>query len=437
MSLAIEVRNISKAYHLYDKPSLRLKETLHPFRKKYHREFFALKNVSFTLDKGETLGILGANGSGKSTLLKIITGVLNPTEGEVIVNGRISSLLELGTGFNPELSGLNNLHFYGVLHGFEQEQMNQKIDEILSFADIGDFIYQPVKTYSSGMYSRLAFSAAVHIEPEILIVDEVLAVGDMFFQQKCIHKMKKMFESGITILYVSHSHESVRSLCKKGLLLQKGEVELFSDSKSVFDVYFKKSVVLESKTPELTDSNTDLATIEEAITFKEGEFKIGNEAWEKNIERLTEDHRWLRNLVVLDDNNQLTTSIEFGQDIEVKMFLSGAEDLNEGSVVLRLWNEVGESISGTTSMHLTQQAIKLKKGERYIVSFTIKNIFLTGTYSVSCGLEKIIIPGLKHHLIDGAMHAATFSIQPPDDALHGIIAKVKMDADLKIERVSS
>ena len=185
---AIKVTNLSKVYKLYDKPADRLKESLHPLKKKYHKEFYALNDVSFEIKKGETVGIIGKNGAGKSTLLKIITGVLTPSGGHVHVNGRIASLLELGAGFNPEYTGVENIYLQGTLMGYTKEEMESKIQAILDFADIGDFVYQPVKSYSSGMFARLAFAVAINVEPDILIVDEALSVGDVFFQNKCFKK---------------------------------------------------------------------------------------------------------------------------------------------------------------------------------------------------------------------------------------------------------
>lgn len=196
--IAIAVDHVSKMYKLYDKPMDRLKESLGLSRQKKYKEHFALDDVSFQVHQGETVGIIGTNGSGKSTILKIITGVLNPTAGEVRVNGRISALLELGAGFNGEYSGIENVYLNGTMIGFSREEIDAKMDDILSFADIGEFVHQPVKTYSSGMFVRLAFAVAINIEPEILIVDEALSVGDVFFQAKCYRKFEEFKEMGKT-----------------------------------------------------------------------------------------------------------------------------------------------------------------------------------------------------------------------------------------------
>lgn len=235
--IAIKVENLSKVYKLYNAPVDRLKEALHPRKKSYHKEFYALNDVNFEIKKGQTVGIIGKNGSGKSTLLKIITGVLTLTRGQVTVNGRISALLELGAGFNPEYTGMENIYFQGNLMGFEREEMETKIQEILDFADIGDFIYQPVKNYSSGMFARLAFAVAINVEPEILIVDEALSVGDAKFQNKCLSRIKRMQESGLTILFVSHSTAQVNSICTSAIWLNNGELIEQGDCFEVTSLY--------------------------------------------------------------------------------------------------------------------------------------------------------------------------------------------------------
>lgn len=224
-NIAIKVMNLSKVYKLYDKPVDRLKESLNPLKKKYHKEFYALNNVSFEIKNGDKVGIIGKNGAGKSTLLKIITGVLTPTSGHVHVNGRIASLLELGAGFNPEYTGIENIYLQGTLMGYTKEEMEVKIDKILAFADIGDFVYQPVKSYSSGMFARLAFAVAINVEPDILIVDEALAVGDAAFQNKCIRKMEEIGEAGITILFVSHDTQTINKFCNNVIWFDNGIVK--------------------------------------------------------------------------------------------------------------------------------------------------------------------------------------------------------------------
>lgn len=243
--IAIKVENLSKCYQIYDQPRDRLKQFVLPRMQgligmspsQFYREFWAVKEVSFEVRKGESVGILGRNGSGKSTLLQLITGTLCPTSGSVITSGRISALLELGAGFNPEFSGRENVFLNLSLQGFNEGQIWNKFEDIAKFADIGDFIDQPVKTYSSGMYARLAFASAIHTEPEVLIVDEILAVGDAPFQQKCINRLYKMLDEGVSILMVSHDAYQVRSICNRALLLQRGKQVLFDSSDKVMDAY--------------------------------------------------------------------------------------------------------------------------------------------------------------------------------------------------------
>jgi ABC-type polysaccharide/polyol phosphate transport system ATPase subunit len=234
---SILARSISKSYQLYQSPIGRLKEALHPFRKKYHSTFTALEDVSFDMRKGETIGIIGRNGAGKSTLLKILSGVLQPTSGEYFIKGRIASLLELGTGFNPELTGRANIFFNGMIVGLTRENLQQKLEDIIAFADIGEFIDRPVKLYSSGMLARLAFAVASHIEPEILIIDEALAVGDMAFQKKCFRRFREIRDSGATILFVSHDPYQIKGYCHRALYLKNGRCIAFGQSAEVVDAY--------------------------------------------------------------------------------------------------------------------------------------------------------------------------------------------------------
>ena len=220
--VAIQVSDLTKMYKLYDKPSDRLKEALGLSRKKKYKEHLALNHVDMTIYRGETVGIIGTNGSGKSTILKIITGVLTPTSGNVMVKGHISALLELGAGFNMEYNGIDNIFLNGMMIGFSEEEIKKRLNAILDFADIGDYVYQPVKTYSSGMFVRLAFAVAINIDPEILIVDEALSVGDVFFQAKCYHKFEEFKKQGKTILFVSHDLSSISKYCDRAVLLNQG-----------------------------------------------------------------------------------------------------------------------------------------------------------------------------------------------------------------------
>lgn len=258
--IAIKVENLTKIYKLYEKPLDRMKEALSLSKKKYSREHYALKDLSFKVKKGETIGILGTNGSGKSTLLKIITGVLTPSSGLIEVNGKISALLELGAGFNPEYTGMENIYLNGTMMGYSKEEMTKRVQPIVEFADIGEFINQPVKTYSSGMFARLAFAVAINVDPEILIVDEALSVGDVRFQIKCMNKMKQMMEGGTTVLFVSHDVNAIKRFCTKAVWINSGELKDIGDVNIVSDRYldFLKCKDSEAKQNEESKESKEL-----------------------------------------------------------------------------------------------------------------------------------------------------------------------------------
>ena len=235
----IEVKNLSKVYNLYENPKDRLKEALNPFKKSYHNELYALKNITFNIKQNEIFGIIGNNGSGKSTLLKIISGVLSSSSGSVSTHGKITPLLELGAGFNPELSGIDNIYLLASIDNYTKEQIAKKIKTILEFAEIGEMIYQPIKTYSTGMKARLAFSLAIHVNPDILIIDEVLSVGDASFQRKCFAKIENFKNAKKTIIFVSHSIAQIIQLCDRVIWLDKGELILNGDTKIIAELYQK------------------------------------------------------------------------------------------------------------------------------------------------------------------------------------------------------
>lgn len=235
--IAISVKNLTKTYRIFGHPGNRIKQALTFGRMRFHSEFTALQDVSFEIKKGETVGIIGRNGSGKSTLLQLICGILKPTSGSVQVNGRISALLELGAGFNPEFTGRENVYFQGAVMGFTKAEMDARFHDIAAFADIGEFIDQPVRTYSSGMYVRLAFSVAVHVNPDILVVDEALAVGDTLFQRKCFDKIYEMQSRGISIIVVSHNPYQIERLCHKAVVLNKGAISSLRPAKEALNLY--------------------------------------------------------------------------------------------------------------------------------------------------------------------------------------------------------
>lgn len=237
MESVIKIKDLTKSYRLYANPFDRVKETFDWRHKSYGKEKIVLNHLNLTINKGDVIGIIGTNGAGKSTLLKLITGVLTPTEGTIEVKGKVSALLELGTGFNPEFTGIKNIYLNGTMMGFTREEMDNKLQDIINFADIGDFIEQPVKTYSSGMFARLAFAVAINVDPDILIVDEALSVGDIRFQMKCMDKIKSMMDTGVTTLFVSHDINTIRRFCTETLWLKQGELQAFGETNSICDMY--------------------------------------------------------------------------------------------------------------------------------------------------------------------------------------------------------
>ena len=272
----IEINHLTKKYDMYKKPSDRLKEALSPTRKTYHEVFYALNDVNVTVEKGEMIGFIGENGSGKSTILKIITGVLTPSEGEVKIEGNIAALLELGSGFNPEYSGYENIFLNGMVLGYSREEMAEKVDDIINFADIGDHLYQPVKTYSSGMFVRLAFAVAINVDPDILIVDEALAVGDLEFQLKCMEKFTELRNAGKTILFVSHDVNAVRRFCDRVYWLKNGVVEAEGETMEITETYenFLKKKSL--KTVDRENSSSEDFSAYDIVEVKSAELLDGN-----------------------------------------------------------------------------------------------------------------------------------------------------------------
>ncbi len=256
---SIIVDNISKIYRLYDNPAGRLKEALWRGKKIYHKKFWALKNISFDVEKGETVGVIGRNGSGKSTLLQLIAGIMPPSSGNIEVNGKVSALLELGSGFDPEYSGRENVYMSGAILGFSREEIDERFDAITEFADIGDFIDQPAKLYSSGMFVRLAFATAINVDPDILLVDEALAVGDTVFQHRCMSKIRDIKEKGKTIFFVSHDIGAVQKLCSRAILLENGEIVCMDKPEKVAEEYFRIvwNVAKNDKQPENIEKNSE------------------------------------------------------------------------------------------------------------------------------------------------------------------------------------
>ena len=374
---AIRVSQVSKIYKLYDTPSARLKDALGLSRKKNFREHAALHDIDLEIRKGETIGIIGTNGSGKSTLLKIITGVIRPSGGEVTVQGRISALLELGAGFNQEYTGIENVYLQGTMMGFSREEIAAKMDDILEFADIGAFVSQPVKTYSSGMFVRLVFAVAINIEPEILIVDEALSVGDVFFQAKCYRKFEEFKEMGKTILFVSHDLSSITKYCDRAVLLNKGRKVMEGTPKEAVDRY--KMALVEQKEAERLE-NTALWKPEASGEKWRDSISVNPETLEYGDKQAE-----IIDFAIVDETGKLSNVIEKGASFTIKMKVLFQEAVAEPIFAFTLKNLMGIELTGTNTMVEKQLVDPAQKGAVRIVSFTQKMTLQGGEYLLSLG----------------------------------------------------
>lgn len=394
-NLAINVCDVTKIYRLYDKPIDRLKESISLTHKKYHKEFFALDKISFSVEKGSTVGIIGTNGSGKSTILKIITGVLNPTTGSVEVDGNISALLELGAGFNMDYTGIENIYMNGTMMGFSREQMEAKLPEILEFADIGDFVYQPVKTYSSGMFVRLAFALAINVEPEILIVDEALSVGDVFFQAKCYRRMEEIRKTGTTILMVTHDMGSVIKYCDKVILLNKGEFLAEGPAGEMVDLYKKilagRMDDLEADLAKRLDSNfSDMMELNNDINKTHAKEYHGlmkdKISINPNKTEYGDGRAEIYDLGLLDSKGELTNLLLKGEEFTIREKIRFNANIESPIFTFTIKDKKGTELSGTNTMFEGVPVKPVKPGDEAVVEFKQKMTLQGGEYllSMSC-----------------------------------------------------
>jgi len=385
---AIEIENLTKIYRLYKSHKDRVKEIVSLNTKQYHHDFHALNDVSFSIKKGETVGIIGQNGSGKSTLLKIICGVTRPTSGSVKVNGRISSLLELGAGFHPDFTGRENVYMNGALMGFSKEEMERRLPEIEAFADIGEFIDQPVKSYSSGMYVRLAFAAAINVEPEILIVDEALSVGDVFFQTKCFAKFKEFKEKGVTILFVTHTLDLITTHCNCAVLLDKGILIKQAVPKVVIDGYRS---LLASKGDALTGSGIkeknrtiDVITMMSKELEWQGLFQVNPK----------QNHYGTREAEILEagiftPDNRPVQVLERNQECLIKIKVCHNEVMPAPIVYFLIKNSQGTVLCGTDTFVHNIEMGWMEKGAVTIVVFKQVLRLNPGEYLLSLSLQAL------------------------------------------------
>ena len=402
---AIQVQDVSKIYKLYDKPIDRLKESLSLTHKNYHKDFFALSDISFNVKKGETVGIIGTNGSGKSTILKIITGVLTPTSGQVRVSGVISALLELGAGFNMDYTGIENIYMNGTMMGFSKKQMDEKLPDILEFADIGDFVYQPVKTYSSGMFVRLAFALSINVEPEILIVDEALSVGDVFFQSKCYRRMEEIRKNGTTILMVTHDMGSVIKYCDRVVLLNKGHYVAEGAPGKMVDLYKK---ILANQVDDLEE---ELLEMNDFSGGMDNGAETKDNVPEKNIEEKTVHSGLMKDKITInpnrteygngkaeiydlgmfDERGNLTNLLLKGEYFTIKEKIRFHDSIQAPIFTYTIKDKKGADLTGTNTMFEGAEIRPVKNGDEYEVNFRQKMTLQGGEYllSMSCtGFEQ-------------------------------------------------
>ena len=385
-NLAISVQGVSKIYKLYDKPIDRLKEAVSLTHKSYHRDFFALSDISFDVKKGETVGIIGTNGSGKSTILKIITGVLSPTTGTAEVSGNISALLELGAGFNSEYTGLENIYMNGTMMGFSRQEMERRMDDILRFADIGDFVNQPVKTYSSGMFVRLAFALAINVDPEILIVDEALSVGDVFFQAKCYRRMEEMMKNGTTILMVSHDMGSIIKYCDKVVLLNRGHFVAQGEAGKMVDLYKK---ILANQTDELAEALIEEKKealglpVEAAVSDKRMKDRMN---LNPEVQEYGDGRASFEDFGTLDARGNVTNLLLKGEMFTIRERVRFHAPIENPIFTYTLRDKKGTDITGTNTLFEGTEIKPVKDGDVYTISFRQKMNLQGGEYllSMSC-----------------------------------------------------
>lgn len=381
MNVALRVEGVAKQYRIYERPADRLKETLTRGRWKWHREFWALRGLSFEIDRGTTTGIIGPNGSGKSTLLQIIAGTLQPTSGQVWLDGRVAALLELGAGFNPEFTGIENVFMNAALLGFTRAEIQARLPQIERFAEIGEFINQPVKTYSSGMYVRLAFAIAVNSDPEILIVDEALSVGDTIFQHRCVRRIKEMQEKGATILFVSHEPTLVRALCSRAILLYRGEAIADGPSVDVLNRYQRLIMARESEYDNAAPVDGETETTVRSVPLESSnpltyQYRHGNKAAE-----VTEVH-------LLDELGRQVELVESGDLIQLRLRYAFHKDIERPVCGFMIRTRHGINVYGTNT---EQRGVKLDPA-------SAGDVF-ESTFSFNCLL------GQEHYFISVAVHS--------------------------------
>ena len=390
---AISVKNLKKTYALYDSRKDKLKEAFSLTGKKYHKNFEALKGISFDVEKGECVGIIGLNGSGKSTLLKILTEVITQTEGTVEINGKVSALLELGAGFNPEYSGLENIYLNTMLMGYTRKETDDKLDQILEFADIGDFINQPVKIYSSGMFVRLAFAIAITIDPDILIIDEALSVGDVFFQQKCYKKIKE-FAGKSTILIVSHDLNAITKFCQRIIVMNYGEIVYNGEPTEAISQYFRIKQGRARKNQKAQDADS-------TIVEKFENYKVPNgKDYSGKMDVIIEKYYYKI------ENEAFGEMCEDGDEVNISMLVHSEREIENLIVGYQVRDKYGNEVFGETSLTSKVEQFSLHKGTNLInFSFTWPEV-REGDYFITLGIGEgsEVLNQVEQCWINNAVH---------------------------------
>jgi len=402
----IVVENISKTFKLYRKPSDRLKEIA--LRRCYHKEFHAVNHVSFKVEEGETLGIIGENGAGKSTILKLLTGILIPDRGSVHVTGKITGLLELGTGFNAEFSGIDNIIHNATYLGLSRQEIDKQLDVIIEFTELGDFIHEPIKTYSSGMVMRLAFSVAIHAQPKAFVVDEALSVGDAYFQQKCMRKIREFKDDGGSIVFVSHDMNAVKVLCDKAILLNHGTADEYGEPEAIINSY---NYLIAQRSRSRGEG--------EKIKYRDNLIASGY----GNHKVMIDD------VVMLDEKNNKSEILMSGHPVKISIRMTGHEAMDDLTLGIVIRDRFGQDIYGTNSYYLKRQ-IGIKQKQTLVASYDFKAFNLgPGKYTITAAIHT----GASHidecvHWMDGC---AVFEVIPGDDQFFTGLVRLTPDLHVK------
>lgn len=391
--VALKIDNLSKCYHIYDKPRDRLMQMLLGGRKHFFREFWALRDISFTVSKGETVGIIGRNGSGKSTLLQIIAGTLSPTTGEVNSDGLLAALLELGSGFNPDFTGRENVYLNGSVLGLTHEEIRARLGRIASFADIGDYLDQPVKTYSSGMYVRLAFAVQACIEPQILIVDEALSVGDEKFQRKCFDYIDRLRTNGSSILLVTHSTATIEKFCQRAILLHKGELHGWGPAKEIVDqyhalLYSDEKTYLRYLNAQSSAAKTSPLECASCMSGEPAQSAPTPVKPEENPGVRATIRRW----ETLDQAGDYCEAYKTGDKTKIRFYVDILESIQEIQAGILIRTIEGVSAFGTSTLYYDKNYLDAKPGTTLQFDFDLNLTLCAGTYFVTLAIAEAISP---------------------------------------------